>query len=394
MGCGLRPHASDFPRDGGWGDRHASREPPKGAAQALLWCGRWHTFDYSSPAITIPFVETAMPNPLKLAFVGCGAIAQWHHRAIEEVAEVRITAAIDVDPEKAEAMAQATGATPFDSLEAGLAAGDFEAVLLMLPHHLHEIAALTALKAGVHVMLEKPMATELDACDRILAAAAKAPGIFMLAENAQYWPEIEIANEAIAAGAIGEIVTARVQLFFPPMPQFYGGEKAWRLDGHAAGGGLSIDTGSHYIRPLRLWLGEIDEVVAAMEHPFPGMQGESLARSLFRFESGLVASFDLLLTAGAIAPQEIFRITGREGEITIGAGGTLCDAANRRGLKLGEDRPQGYMASYEGQIADFAHAIASGEPLAASAEFSLGEVRTALAMARSAETKRWEKVWD
>jgi predicted dehydrogenase len=52
------------------------------------------------------------------------------------------------------------------------------------------------------------------------------------------------------------------------------------------------------------------------------------------------------------------------------------------------------MASYQGQIADFARAIASGEPLAASAEYSLGEVRTALAMARSAKTKRWEKVWD
>jgi predicted dehydrogenase len=375
-------------------NRRASSEPPKGFAQDLPQPQNRHAFDYPSLADPQGFVETAMPNPLKLAFVGCGAIAQWHRHAVEAVAEVRITAAIDVDPAKAEAMAKATGGAPFASLEAGLAAGGFEAVLLMLPHHLHESAALTALEAGVHVMLEKPMATELDACNRILAAASRAPGVFMVAENAQYWPEIEIASEAIAAGAIGEIVTARVQLFFPPMPQFYGGEKAWRLDSHSAGGGLSIDTGSHYIRPLRLWLGEVDEVVAAMEHPFPGMQGESLARSLFRFESGVVASFDLLLTAGAIAPQEIFRITGREGEITIGAGVTLYDAANRRGQKLDENRPQGYMASYQGQIADFARAIASGEPLAASAEYSLGEVRTALAMARSAKTKRWEKVWD
>ena len=59
-----------------------------------------------------------------------------------------------------------------------------------------------------------------------------------------------------------------------------------------------------------------------------------------------------------------------------------------------EDGPQGYMVSYQGQIADFANAVLNGEPPAARAEFSLGELRTALAMARSPRTRRWEKVWD
>ncbi len=335
-----------------------------------------------------------MAETLKLALVGCGAIADWHEQAIREVPEVEISAAIDVDAAKAEAMAKKTGARAFTSLAEGAASGCFDAALLMLPHHLHEAIALEALGAGVHVMLEKPMAPTVDACARILAAAEKAGGRFMLAENAQYWPEIAIAQEALDAGAIGDIVTARVQLFFPPMEQYYGGDKVWRMDKQAAGGGLSIDTGSHYIRPLRMWLGEIDEVVAAMETPFPGMEGESLARALFRFRSGTVASFDLLLTKGAIAPQEIFRITGTEGEIVIGAGVKLYNEENRRGLKLAEDIPQGYMVSYVGQMRDFANAILHDQPLAAEAEYSLGELRTALAMERSAETRRWEKVWD
>lgn len=335
-----------------------------------------------------------MAETLKLGLVGCGAIASWHKTAIDAVPNVEITAAIDVDMQRAEAMARETGARAFASLEDAIAGGGFDAVLLMLPHHLHETVAVQSLEAGLHVMLEKPMAPDTDACDRILAAAQKAPGVFMLAENAQYWPEIEIAREALAEGAIGDVVTARVQLFFPPMAQYYGGDNPWRMNLQAAGGGLSIDTGSHYIRPLRMWLGEIDEVVAAMEHPFPGMQGESLARALFRFASGQVAAFDLLLTTGAIAPQDIFRITGSEGEITIGAGVTLYDAAHRRGRKLREDVPQGYMVSYQRQIADFANAVLHGEPLAAAAEDSLGELRTALAMERSARTRRWEKVWD
>ena len=63
-------------------------------------------------------------------------------------------------------------------------------------------------------------------------------------------------------------------------------------------------------------------------------------------------------------------------------------------MKLREDVPQGYMLSYQGQAADFAAAVLRDQPFAASPEFSLGEVRTALAMERSADTRCWEKVWD
>lgn len=335
-----------------------------------------------------------MRERLRLALVGCGAISEWHRLAIASVPEIEIAACVDVDRDRAAAAAEPSGAAVYSSLEDALAAGGFDAVDLMLPHHLHEPLAIEAFAAGKHVLLEKPMATDLAAGERILAAAHKAGSVFMVGENAQYWPEVHIARDLLADGAIGDVVTARVQLFFPPMEAYYGGERPWRLDSGAAGGGVSIDTGSHYIRPLRMWLGEIDEVVAAMEHPFAEMQGESLARALFRFRSGVVTSFDLLLTRAPMGAQEMFRITGSEGEISIGLGVTLTNAKNRRGVRVRPDEPQGYMESYTGQFADFARAVLQGEPLEAGPEVSLGELRTALAMARSAQTRRWERVWD
>jgi predicted dehydrogenase len=340
-------------------------------------------------------VET---NKLKLAFVGCGAISQMHWLGIQQGApQIQVTAAVDTDPEKAEAMAQKTGATAFSSLEAALRHGDFEAVDLMLPHDLHESAALEAFAAGKHVLLEKPMAPTLDACDRILEAARRAEkhhgAVFMVAENAQYWPEVVTARELIENGAIGAVVTARASIFFPPLESYYGGDQPWRFDREVAGGGIAVDTGSHWIRPLRMWLGEIDEVVAGLDHPFQRMQGESLARALFRFRSGQLASFDALLTEAPVAPEVLFRITGERGEITIGGSGraVVYDAESRKGRPVGE--PGGYLASYAGEFADFARAVREGAPLAAGPEASLGELRTALAMYRSAESKRWEKVW-
>lgn len=334
-----------------------------------------------------------MSAPLRMALVGCGAISRWHRQAISEVEGIDITACIDVDRERAEKTATDCGAVAYDSLSAALEAGGFEAALVMVPHHLHEVVALEVLGAGKHLLLEKPMAPTVESCERILAGAAVAPGVFMVGENAQYWPEVQIVGDAIESGAIGEVVTAAVHLFLPPLPDYYGGAKPWRFDASQAGGGLSIDTGSHYIRPLRMWLGEISEVVAAMERPHAEMEGESLARALFRFESGVVASFSLLLTGGAIAPQEMFRITGTEGELTVGLDVKLFDRSHRGGQVLRPETPQGYMRSYAGQLQDFVRAACEGVALEAGPEASLGELRTALAMQRSAESGRWESVW-
>ena len=335
-----------------------------------------------------------MADKLRLALVGCGAISDWHRIGIRAVPEIEIAAAVDVDRTRAEASAAEYGAEVFTSLDEALAKGTFDAVDLMLPHDLHEDAAVKCFAAGKHVLLEKPMATTLDACARILAAAGRAKTVFMLAENSQYWPEILIAREQIEKGAIGDIITAQVHLFFPALDAFYGGERAWRMSKAQAGGGICIDTGSHYIRPLRMWLGEIDEVVAAMEKPCARMEGESLVRALFRFRSGRVASFDLMLAEAPVGRQDVFRVTGTKGEILIGLMDvTLYNHENAGGVHVGIDVPQGYFLSYEGQFRDFASAVLRGTKLAASAEFAVGELRTALAMERSAETKRWEKIW-
>jgi predicted dehydrogenase len=335
-----------------------------------------------------------------LALVGCGAIAEWHRMALAGVPALEVRACVDPVRERAEALAKQTGAAAYTALADALADPRVEAADVMVPHHLHEPVALEVLRAGRHLLLEKPLASTLDACERICAAARASGRVFMVGENAQYWPDVLLAKQLLDAGAIGTPVTAHVHLFSPAMPQFHA-PGAWRLSRELAGGGIALDAGSHFVRPLRMWLGEIDEVVAAMERPYAAMEGESLARALFRFRSGVVASFSLLMAEGALAPQDTFRITGTQGELTIAAGVKLHDVANPRGKPVQPERaealanvPAGYMASYAGELLDFARAIREGKPLDAGPEVALGELRVALAMERSARTKRWEKVWD
>jgi UDP-N-acetyl-2-amino-2-deoxyglucuronate dehydrogenase len=337
---------------------------------------------------------------LKIAFVGCGGIAQAHWQGIQtHVPRMKVTAAVDIDPAQAAAMAERTGGKAFTSLEAALAEGDFDAVDIMLPHHLHEAAAMLAFEAGKHVMLEKPMATTLDACDRILTAAQKAGTVFMVAEQSQYWPHAVKTRQLIQNGAIGEIITARAA--FGGKAHRGPGPKPWRYDKTMTGGGISIDGGLHWIRPLRMWLGDVDEAIGVLDYPDPEMEGESLALAIFRFKSGKVGVFEALRAGRVSAPREDFRVTGTQGVIVIKRGDTAHTRHDHRVLLHDEAHPEGHdmLTEAEGresafglEIADFAQAILHGTALTAGPEESLADLRTVLAMYRSAESRQWEKV--
>jgi UDP-N-acetyl-2-amino-2-deoxyglucuronate dehydrogenase len=329
---------------------------------------------------------------LRLAFVGCGAIAEWHLAAITAAApRTEVTAVVDVDRDRALSMAEQTGAPAFGSLDEALEADGFDAALVMVPHLFHEELAVTVLRAGKHLLLEKPMAPTLEAARRILAAARESTAVFFVAENAQYWPEVVLTKELIDDGSVGEVITARAWHCAAPLDAFHG-EGNWRFSLADAGGGVAIDAGSHWLRPLRMWLGELVDLVAVTGHPYEPMEGESLCRALCRFDSGVVASFDAVLSPGPVAPLPLFQVTGTRGEIVIDVIGRvkLYDGSDPRGTVVGQG---GYLQSYEGQMAQFESAVLDGAAAPVGADYSLGELLGALAMVRSAATGRWEPVW-
>lgn len=334
---------------------------------------------------------------LSIALVGCGNIARAHWRGIRYHApRLRVTAVVDADAAQAESMAERTGAPAFKSLEEALAKGAFDAVDLMLPHDLHEEAATASFEAGKHVCLEKPMAHDLESAERILATSARHPDqVFMVAEQAQYWPDVVKARQLIDEGAIGDVVTARA-CFYDPQQIDPDAPKPWRFELARSGGGIAIDGGAHWIRPMRMMLGEIDEVIAATGCHIAGMEGESWVRALLRFRTGVAASFDALLSPAPVAPTEDFRITGTEGELVIEHGREgrllLYNVHSSDGETIMQTFP-GKVDSYGAELHDFSLAVLDGKRLEAAPEFSLGEMRTALAMYRSSRTKRWESVW-
>ncbi len=386
------------------------------AGHTRMWRIRGPIWSGVGPAGTLASTMSAVEPRLRLALVGCGGIADAHLTGAERVgARIEVTAVIEPDDDRRAAYSTRTGAPGFPDLNVALErAGDcFDAVDIMVPHDLHEPVAVAAMSAGKHVLLEKPMAMDLDACDRLLGVAAHAvavgphpgrPITFMVAEQSQYWPDVLEARRLIDEGAIGRPVFARAAYFDPgllPADLEPGRPRPWRFELARSGGGLAIDGGAHWIRPLRILLGEVAEVVAVTGRHIDRMEGESWLQSILRFESGTTATFEAYASAYPIAPAELFRITGDRGELVI-PGPDFVDAE----LRLhNEDHPDGTVVlssprgradSYGLEVADFAEVVLSPvagavEP-AAAAEASLAELRTAQAIYRSATSGRWEPV--
>ena len=87
----------------------------------------------------------------------------------------------------------------FESIEKCLDWGEFDAAVVMVPHHLHESHASALLKAGKHVLLEKPLAHTIASCERLLGVARQCTPVFMIGENSSHWPEVRSALFAVHA---------------------------------------------------------------------------------------------------------------------------------------------------------------------------------------------------
>jgi predicted dehydrogenase len=160
---------------------------------------------------------------IKIGVIGCGKIAQFRH-ILEYAANpnVQLVGFYDINQQRAADVAQKYGGKAFESQEALLAA-DIDAVSICTPNYLHAPQTIAALKAGKHVLCEKPMAGSVEDCEAMLKAAREAGRFLMLGHNQRLAKAHVKAKELIASGLIGEIVNFRTTFF-------HGGPESWSID--------------------------------------------------------------------------------------------------------------------------------------------------------------------
>ena len=142
-------------------------------------------------------------DQLRVAVIGAGILGRRHARVFHELERSRLVAVADRSLEKAATAAQATGARPYTDAETMLREVDCDAVAVATPDHLHTVPVIAALRAGKHVLVEKPLATTLEDAGAMIAEADRHGLILQVNYSQRYVPEYAWMKEQIAAGVIG-----------------------------------------------------------------------------------------------------------------------------------------------------------------------------------------------
>lgn len=193
---------------------------------------------------------------LRIGIAGLGLIARTHATAYRDLGErVELAAVCDVDPAAAANFAAEFGGVPVTDLDALLADPDIDAVDLILPHFLHVDAAIAAVSAGKHLLLEKPVAPTYEGALAIYRAARAAGVHFMVAENTRYMHAYRAVAQLLADGAIGDVIHVRTELRSNEK-EHLSQPGNWRTR-YDLGGGLLLDTGAHTFYLLAWLLGEV-----------------------------------------------------------------------------------------------------------------------------------------
>lgn len=222
--------------------------------------------------------------------------------------------------DRAERLARATGAKGvIVGLERAVEDSRIEAVSLALPHHLHAAATVQAAAAGKHVLVEKPIAITLADADLMIGAARQAGTILMVAEDMHFRPAVRESARMIAAGDIGEPLYLMAHAGGIMRP------RGWKADPALMGGGVLMDMGVHYVRAMRLLLGEPDEVMASRAMQIDTkMHGEDSVQVWFRSRFGWQAHL-LLSWAGPRGHAPDLVICGDRGVLHLWPGRGYVD---------------------------------------------------------------------
>lgn len=194
---------------------------------------------------------------MKLALVGCGAIAEIGYLPALALARgVEATLVVDRDLARARAMADQFGIPRF-SADVGDVPAAADGACVALPHHLHELIGKQLLDAGVHVLIEKPLAVTVAECDTLIEAAARNNRILSVAMARRYSPGNLLAKRLLATGRLGEVRSFHVE---SGSAEVWPARSTYLLNRRNSGGGVLMANGCHDL-DLIVWLfGPISDI--------------------------------------------------------------------------------------------------------------------------------------
>jgi predicted dehydrogenase len=342
-------------------------------------------------------------DAIRFGITGSGFMGRTHAEAIKLAPGASLTAVWGGT--RASRLSGDYGVDWEPSLKDMVRRADIDAIVVTTPHYLHADEAMAAIEAGKHVLVEKPLATSVEDCDRLSEAAARRRVVLAVGYQQRFRGNNLRARDLIRSKAAGALQTVQVS-----MPLYMGGMKdgsfggAWDWWGNAASIGHVLNSAPHAIDLLRWFTGAEVSWVSALCRTFGSdRQVEDTTLAIFELSNGTLCSLfsSRALPAPSFQGEDFrFRIVGEKGLVDLDPYGELR-ASDQHGWRVVSTQPPvGHqeagsafagvrMEAYRDQISAFLDAV-HGKPAAGGtgADGRAG-VEACLAMLTSSRERRF-----
>jgi UDP-N-acetylglucosamine 3-dehydrogenase len=315
-----------------------------------------------------------MPQPLRIAFLGCGFITRVHSRNLRGLRSEIVCSYASRDAGRAaEYCRQHQGIGSFPDYERAIADPQVDAVVIAVPPRFHLDLTLRALEAGKHVLVEKPAFLQMEDYLAVVAARNRAQRVVLVGENDHYKPLAVRLRRLLADGVIGEMVFAH----FTTIAKRLKREDDWRNDEAMAGGDAFFEEGIHWLHIA----GSLGPRITTIHGYRPSISREgpdTRVKSMmvaFRYDNDAVGSLYYSREIPSLfRGLRLSKLFGRKGIITFESNGIFVIARGSGLPRLifpGFRDIRGYQAMYR----DFAAAIREGRPPEMSLERAIDDQR-------------------
>ena len=315
-----------------------------------------------------------MPDPLRIAFLGCGFITRVHSRNLKALGPDILCSYASRDGDKAAALCrQFAGARSYASYGEAIDDPRVDAVVVAVPPRFHLDLTLRALEAGKHVVVEKPAYLRMEDYERALEARNRAGRVVLVGENDHYKPLAVTLRRLLADGVIGDMVFGH----FSSIVKRLKTAGDWRNDEAMAGGDAFFEEGIHWLHLA----GSLGPVITSIEGYRPLLAPEGPDRRLksmmvaFRYDNGAVGSlYYSREIPSLLRGLRVSKLYGRRGIITFESNGAFVVVRGPglpRFIVPGLRDIRGYQAMYR----DFAGAIREGRAPEMSLERAIDDQR-------------------
>jgi predicted dehydrogenase len=285
----------------------------------------------------------------------------------------RVVAVARADAARAEEYARANGfARAYASVEEVCADPEVNAIFICTPHHLHTEHVLAAVRAGKHVLCEKPLTITTEDGLKLAAAAHEAGLVLAVAYYRRFYPVLERLKAVVEAGQIGTVTTVQMICRAHSIPKrpadasaAAAAPRGWRTQSTTAGGGCLTDTGSHRLDLLFWLLGDAASVSATTERFEIWTDTEDQANVSIQFANRATAHLDVSWCSRT--PCDSIELRGTHGTAFVPdlEGTILTLKVGRDPIETIETAPRSQFTHHP-LVTDFVRALNDGDPVRCS----------------------------